>query len=479
MSNRDWLRSYGFALPLGMIVPWFPHECGHHGGPLRVDPAGPRNGSGQSWQDARNDLQAALNEQSLKGGGEVWVLGGEFASLETAGGTLLSIPSRVILRGGFLGVEGSPDERTAAAPATVLRSSAELGVSATLLRIAGQSDVSIERLRLVNGSPAFAIEGSQGVRVNEVSIQSPTSGGFSGPQVWSSDVRFEGARFELSNAFPSLAIVDSDVAFVEGSLDSYYSALDVQRSRLLLQGLAMGAPLRSDGDSTVLVLDSSLTQAEETAGVALLEGASALVGSRVTRGGASSAVKAGSLLVFNSSFVGVHSTSAHGNYPRAAAIDAAELRLSMTTFYDYGCQSFQFCDVAVVGGSIDNSLFARTPPIVSEGQPYAPDQYAVLNGGLASGNCVSFTLAQFEVVETGDPLAVTHPCLNGGDASELEVSRQRLLDFASPFSSAPFNADLSRYASPDWWHSETVLVNRSPDTGAPDPGRHVHRVESP
>jgi len=167
-----------------MIVPGFQLGCsdGSGGGlgsggrnllgcagncPLRVDPNAPNTGSGQSWQDPQNDVQAALDEQSAKGGGEVWVLGGEFATLQAAQGTLLRFPSHVALRGGFLGVEASPEERQASAPATVLRST---GAAAALFQIAGQSDVTIDRLRLVDGSPAFSIEDSQGIRVSDVIV---------------------------------------------------------------------------------------------------------------------------------------------------------------------------------------------------------------------------------------------------------------------------------------------------------------------
>src|SRR5690606_29796257 len=46
--------------------------------PVRVDPAAVTAGSGVSWSDPMNNLQAGVEQQAALGGGAVWVLGGEF-----------------------------------------------------------------------------------------------------------------------------------------------------------------------------------------------------------------------------------------------------------------------------------------------------------------------------------------------------------------------------------------------------------------
>src|SRR5690349_16059372 len=68
---------------------------GATGSVVYVNPAREPGGDGSSWENALSDLQAAIDQQAAAGGGEVWVVGGEYESLTSEGQDLIRLRSGV------------------------------------------------------------------------------------------------------------------------------------------------------------------------------------------------------------------------------------------------------------------------------------------------------------------------------------------------------------------------------------------------
>ena len=442
---------------------------------MRVDPGAATDGSGQSWTDARNDLQAALSEQAARGGGEVWVLGGEFPALVLANGTALSVASNVTLRGGFAGTETAPEQRALTNPLTSISATPESTTPGALIQVQNQHDVLIERFELVGGSPAFSIQNSQHVNLIDVTSAQSLLGVNGGASIHGSSVRLERVSLGSSND-PPFDLADSDLAVVDSALDGPYYAFRAERSRLLLDRVDSASPVMSDEASTLLVVDSSFSKHADRGAVLYFNGPAAVVGSELLTGGATSSIwgpTSAQLLVFNTTFLRAQSQPQGGSYPQAAAIDANNLELSLSTFYDFWCQSPWDCHAAIAAGSVNNSLFVREAPMLSDGEPPIPPEHYVLAGTETPppSNCASFALEGLDP-STARVLPGYFFCPNTGDAALIEQARQDLLSFAQPFEGYPFEVDLSRYAKPLWWQSETLRTDAALDVDAPDPGRH-------
>lgn len=459
--------------------------------PLRVDPGSETGGSGTSWGDAMNDLQAALDQQSQAGGGAVWVLGGRFPSLVSHGETLLDVPPDVDLLGGFSGIEMSPEERDPDNEPTWLdRPDFDSQNPLPLITLSDVSNVLIERFAVdeaASAATSLLVDGSSDVVFRDFTVRQYGLGPAYAAVLDQSGVRIEQSDIEVDTQY--LSATDSDLAIVATELSgSTYGGLLAENSRLLLQDVVSNRPLSLTEGSRVLLNRSIVNGSSERGGMITSDGELTLVSSALLDDVTGDTPIIGdSVFVFDSTFAGLTAASAGGSTSSAAAIEANSVEVALSTFFDTQCSETAFlkenCRVPVLvheQGTIHNTLAVAPAPEPTN--PYPIDPYdwffGVSEGQLA--NCATFELDAFqrspELPER--VLATEHPCIDAGDAELLEASRLRLFARVGEFFAYPFNADLSRYESPDFWRDATVRTDTSDDLGAPDPGRHW-QMETP
>lgn len=424
--------------------------------PIRVDPTATHDGSGRSWLDPSNQLQSALTTQSTRGGGEVWVRAGDFVVSDVPQDSFVSVPTNVRLRGGFIGTELSPEQRPSGSVTSLIGSSP--GATNPLLRIEGATDVVVERIHLSGGEPPFRISNSQRVLLRELSV-TPNE------ESWSNDtltvsagsaVRFEHCDLVSPQNSWGLHITDSDVAFVDSRFDSEGMSslspkLYAESGRVLIESSVLLRGVWIGEHAVGLIVDSQLLNTWAAGAALYVVGAAAVAGTDFGPGyGSASLSVPGTALVFDSSFVDIRVTSVHGSFPTTWAIEGAgAVSVSLSTFMAGRCDYAGAPNCPPIqAATIDNSVFDK-------GQP------------LTASNCISGGSYY-----AGRGIGGGYSCTDAGDASLLDQSRRRLLDFAIPFQAEPFRADLSRYADENFWARETARADACGDTGAPDPGRH-------
>ncbi|MET0343638.1 MAG: hypothetical protein ABW252_21680 [Polyangiales bacterium] len=448
-------------------------RCDSEGCPLRVDPGASDAGDGESWERPLRNLPEALRMRR-----EVWVRGGDFASLR--GDTPIGVPAARKLRGGFAGHERTPEERVPSTPRTRLPG---------LALSEHEGRVLIERVVVGEGQPSgpagFQMRLGLGVKdvPNEVRVV---------------DATFIDSRIELENARVRLDRVDivptydmpvrviaSHFAWRGGSLSGQqsYAGLSAHDSRVLLQKLDINGWLYMDGERSETLMVSSVVhdQRWRTGGggglLHLVDGI--LVDS--TFANASSygpaSIEAKKLFVWNSSFLDLQAGYSRGSSARAAAIDADEVEIALSSFYQNTClPAPEQCSVDVRGvTAVTASLFVQEDPGRSLGQPASDASWRSVDTreGLG-GNCFTYAVGAFvaDPWHPGPLLARAHPCPDAGDAIALERARRRLVQRVEPFRVAFFDADVARFSAPDWWRRETVREGRCNDVDAPDPGAH-------
>lgn len=451
--------------------------------PLRVNPNSSFNGSGKSWDDPMNNLQAALDQQSEAGGGEVWVLGGYSSGLGDASGTFLVVPSDVTLRGGFIGIEATADARDPNyAPTEFFRYETD-GPDVPLIALTDVSNVLIESIQIIdraNGAISLAAQNSHGVELRNLTVR--TSYRYaSALEFTQSEVRIEQSNIDLVGQY--IRATSTDLAIVDTTITGGASVggVDLQDSRVLLQEVVSEAPFWTTG-SKVLLNRSIATGAVERGGLIGSSGELTLVGSALLdEATGSTPLTADSVFVFDSTFANLNAGTGGGSASRAAAIEAVSGEVALTTFYESVCNEWAYnlagCRSPVLfsdSGSVHNSVVVAVEPPPTN--PYPRDPYDWFFGNTVQqfANCATFDIDAFTRSESppDQVLATNHPCIDAGDAEALEASRQRLFERVTEFLSPPFDADLSRYEDPDFWRHSTVRTDTSEDTGAPDPGRH-------
>jgi hypothetical protein len=418
--------------------------------PIRVDPAAATNGSGRDWAEPTQNLQAAIDQQVARGGGEVWVRAGEYALSVGSAGAAISVGSAVTLRGGFTGTEANVEQRRAD-QWTRLRG-AGAGSAGTLLNIASAVGVVINRLTLIDGEPNFTISDSTGVVLTEVNTiwngQDPTNTGLT---IVNSDVRIERSNISMPRNFHGLELTGSDVAIKNSTIAAptypnpqgagAIPRLYARDSRVLLEDARSTNGTIIGSDAEALVIRSTLLiQDQQSFGAALdVAGSAALVDDQLGMGFGSPQVylaATGSVLAFASNFSGGRTTNAHGSYPEAWSIDGSgSLEVSLSSFGSGYCDYADASCEAVIPGNINNSRFTM------------PASAAVVNHELPASNC-----------------AEGISCTDTGNEALLADSHDRLMLFVAPFFEAPFHADLFGYSDPNFW--------RCNDANAPDPGYH-------
>ena len=273
----------------------------------------------------------------------------------------------------------------------------------------------------------------------------------------------------------------SKVAFVDTNLTLFgywRGAIDSEGSRLLFERVRFGTEIAIEPESVfavvlrksqALILDSAFRGGSTRGSTINVEDSSTLmvVDYQFSRTNSGTAP-----LQDDSSgnvFCGIRASWrwADSGFRQPGYSLRGKLEVALSSFYGNVCSSgFNdpcASDVYFSGanGLIHNSLFVGSEP-------------AVLGAPRLSGNCFSTNPGSFELGPhpSGRVLALEHPCLDGGNAAELEASRQRLLALVQPFAAEPFRAYLSRYGSPNWWQETTLLAGQCTDEGAPDSGRH-------
>lgn len=450
--------------------------------PLRVSPDVPVGGSGLRWDDSMNDVQAAVDQQSAAGGGEVWVIGGVSNRLIRPNETLLDVPSNVTVRGGFIGVEETPEERDPEFPPTWFERYDTGGPDLPLIAVSNASNVLLERIAIRDASfsaTGLEITNSQAVVVRDITFAAYYA--IPGTVV-QSEVRIEDSDITLGQR--SLTATESELTVVDSTLlAESFGSLFTYDSRVLLQDVISDAPLGFSGATSRALLNRTFaTQNSERGGLISSEGELTLVASALLDTGTGDTPLSGtSVLVFDSTFAELYAGTAGGNVSDAGAISADSGEVALSTFYNAVCAESSFnrgeCYYPVVlrdSGPIHNTVFVSLEPPPTN--PYERDPYDWYFPRTAQqfANCATFDIEAFErSSEIPDQvLAINHPCIDAGDAEELEASRQRLFQRVAEFLSPPFNADLSRYEDPDFWRHSTVRTDTTEDTGEPDPGRH-------
>jgi hypothetical protein len=460
--------------------------------PLHVAPDAPANGSGASWADPMNDLQAALDQQSDAGGGAVWVLGGRFSRLTSSGETLLDVPSNVSLLGGFSGGETAPEQRDPSYERTWLVRAEGATEFLPLLQVIDANRVLLDSIAVNEGNnngedPIVLIDGSRGVVLRKARLQR-SEGYWSRISFSQAEVRVEHSDINLTGVY--FVVNETDLSILDSTLSGgsvpyasfgggYLSTVD---SRVLLQDVVSDRPLGFGTDTKVLLNRTVVRDRFDRTNMIRSVGELTLVGSALldTRTG-NAPITATSLFVFDSTFANLQAATIGGNYSSAAAIDADSVEVALSTFFQARCGGVPHppgsCLVPVVirnEGLVHNTLFAGHEHETPGPYPLAPYEGSVNPSDKQAANCATFDTSAFErsSVVSDQVLALEHPCVDAGDAALLEGSRQRLFERVAEFLQPPFNADLARYQDPDFWRHSTVRSDTPEDTGAPDPGRH-------
>lgn len=461
--------------------------------PLRVRPGAQSRGTGISWPEAIGDLRTAIDHQAALGGGEVWVLGGSHPSLDSSTGWLLSLRSGVHLRGGFAGSERTPADRGADLEPTILRDTRPIEAitpeeeRSSLIEVFAARDVLMEHVRLEgNGDLLSVRQGSENVTLRDVEIT-----GYRKVLVDSSDVRFE--RATLVPGTILLGVVRAvgakvgffDTTFVNGDSTYRPGCLSAFSSLALLQRVRCGGQVYAHENSDLLVIDSAFTGASAR-GNYFHADRGTIVGSQFVNTEATepAPVTGDSLFVWNSSFVRLRAFQRGGT--AASAIFAPSVEVAASTFFDNFCTRTSepapcTFDIVTEGASrVHNSLFVYS---MERQYPTDPSPRGIRGTSRTSGNCGTPMIGSFVAPadDSGQVRALrSSPCGDRGDNAELEAARKRLLARVEPFLGVPFNADLSRYAKPEWWRTETTASHPcSTDADTFDPGRHFPRSSCP
>lgn len=168
--------------------------------PVRVDPTIETPGDGSSWEAALDSLQAAVDQQWMAGGGEVWVKTSELQASSTA--SLLVLRSSVHVYGGFSGTELRRDERPSPTKlsATVLDAN-HLSYPAIIGAGNARLDGFVVRRAAGDSGPAFQAQSVSNVVLRNVYFSenhATTCGG--ALLLDGASVRLEGGSFESNES---------------------------------------------------------------------------------------------------------------------------------------------------------------------------------------------------------------------------------------------------------------------------------------
>lgn len=437
--------------------------------PLRVDTHLPVGGDGSDWETALNDLQLAIDIQAQAGGGEVWLRGGTINPEQFIGGQL-ELANDVAVLGGFEGFERSASERRPEAePSAFPGVRGYDGVEIPLF-IAGAHSVWLDNFQL--GDASLRILGSEDVLLTRITF------GFANPLLIAEDssLRFEhsfGTPHTLHDGYRAILFDRSRVAFVDSGI-RYFDGGDVvlTDSMVSLERFDGSVEWILDDASKLLAVDSTLENNYVSEGI-VTGGDVALVGSRLTGGSSGkSAVHVKRVIAYNSSFVFNSAGPERGAWPRASVLYGQKsVEVSFCTFFGNHCswnETYFYADI-FAADHINNSVFVPH----READPAVDPKFFAVMGPLDASNCATHERERFTGDwQSRDAFAHSHPCPNIGDAHEGAASLVRLKRFTPPFLQPPFNVDISRYDSPEWWRNSSSTSEGCRDEGAPDPGHH-------
>ncbi|HEY5957243.1 MAG TPA: hypothetical protein VIV60_11845, partial [Polyangiaceae bacterium] len=261
--------------------------------PLRVDPAAAVGGSGRDWNEPTNHLQAAIDQQVARGGGEVWVRAGEYALSNITNGNAIAVGSLVALRGGFSGNETNSDQRSPD-QRTRLRGAGE-GSTTAVLRITAASGVVINQLELIDGEPNFEIIDSSNVLLTGLTTTTNTANPTPHSlAIVNSEVRIEQSKIFMPRNYEGLTLTSgSEVAIKNSTITSLVYTdsqgsiprLQAHDSRLLLQGSQSLSGTVINTGAEALIVRSTLQTGQQSLGPTLsVSGSAALVDNQLGPG---------------------------------------------------------------------------------------------------------------------------------------------------------------------------------------------------
>lgn len=438
-----------------------------NGRPIRVDPAASTDGSGRDWEHPANQIQSAVDRQVARGGGEVWIIGGDFDLAAVDGQPGLTIPSNIALRGGF----------AASGPPRVTRLRGAR--NAPLLTIVSSTAVRVQDLSLADGDAPFVVQNSHDVILRNVTVEFHDEYTNNALRVEGSELRLEQCNVALPLVGFGLVMTGSDVTISNSTFDSptmtgsLSPKLSVDSSRLFVQDSLVNFGVVVGETSQALILDSALPNTHAPGAALLVNGSAAAVGTEFGEGYGDGSVHVdGEALIFDSSFTG-SVTAVHGMYPVAwAIVGTGSLDVSLSSFLGGACIYPRNTPCpAIESGMMNNSFFVydESAGPVYVGSNYDPQTLVTLDGVMQPSNC---TVAASRGEYGNSRLNGPYPCTDQGDAAQLSASQARLLQYVAPFTEPPFNADLGQYMNYEFWRSEAVTTGACGDVDAPDPGRH-------
>lgn len=453
-------------------------------GPCRVyvDPGADQEGDGSSWTSPLISVQSGLDAAAAQGGGEVWVrAGGPFETLAgEPDATLLVLRDGVELYGGFVGSEGSPDERNPA-ERTVIAGAPFGEEYENPPLIVGAADAAIDGFSILGQhGPAIALHNVMNARVSNVTIQDGYVYETGLIDVLDSDAVLEGLIVSDSTtgrgvpgvlvAGSTLRVAGSEFARLRAE-NGGSAGIQASSSTLVLDGVRFAnnntrAAGKSAGlhatDSDVLVVNSLWLGNTGDRGSLEVTASRFFAVSSHWEGnlhtGSTVRLQAGTTATFlNTSFVANSSfgTGIVSGRDSNVEIVSATFADNVDT-YPQGANKPD--DVAFVGSgklTFSNSYSNRGaqsifPPFSGSGNCLldAPEPYRATDGGV-----------------TQVLLRHSFGCTNSGSNPAARSAARRARWFAASLGAAiPLSGD--------WWHASSSVVEANPDRGRIDPGRH-------
>jgi hypothetical protein len=451
--------------------------------PVRVDPRAPFAGDGSSWHSPLLSIQEAIEVQSVRGGGEVWVRGRGPQNALSARATepLIVLREGVHVIGGFEGIEKSLATRSPDSQTTILGVSASGGETiapliigdwnsviegfavidhdGTTLRVEHARDFHVKYLSISGGElhgTADVIDVTDMVGTFETLhvIGTRTEYGTAGLKAQESQLSVMGALFrELTSTRAGAGMSAGRSKLV---LDGVHFIDNVAESSSWLAGLGLGMCdalvtnsiwLHNGPVSTLRMRDSRLVAVNSTWESNFADGPAAEVGP-------------GSRALFlNSSFV-ENSDDTSG----AIGANDSEVEVVNCAFYDnLNDPLFHFPD-DVTGSpqaslSVYNSFTNRTEE-ESIRIPYVGGGYCF------AGDAVLPYIRRYDGVRE-IYLRPEFGCTDLGDDAAARRAAEEAREFA-----AELGAAIPLGPSDGWWHPVSSVYTVCGDPDMVDPGRH-------
>lgn len=449
--------------------------------PLRVDPGAAEEGDGTSWESPATDIQAAIDTQAARGGGDIWVRGpGPYAALTgEPDRSLMELRDGVRVYGGFIGNEIRLEQRDPSFSTTI--AGADVGTEdSTAPLIVGASDTVLDGFTVSHHDGAvLSYRGAEDFRVSRFTIDSSSHRRMPQTDVQDSSGVFEAFTVRDSSSPDSVTGINAvrsqlrltDVRFERNFSLEHAGMIAVDSSLALERVWFVDNRAGGPGASTGLWLDNSdafawesfwLGNTSEAGTMTVRRSRFVGVGAHFEDNGndASSVTiyGGGSALFLNSSFVANRATM-NGT----VFVPDGELEVVNTSFFDNRVEwpfpGDQSQDIGAQGDSeltVYNSYSNR-------------GEYSVVAPYTGSGNCfLDETQAPYIQTDYGYTqvfLREDFGCTDIGDDAAVADATLRARAFAVEVGS-------ELVPTGPWWSFRTSVYPICSDTGPIDPGRH-------